>query len=135
MKNYFVQGNVKPEFIADSIAKHQSKTDIGAHAIFLGQVRSDAIDGKKVRSLFYSAYEKMAEKEISRLREEMFEKYRLICLHVHHSLGEVKAGEISFFVFVSSPHRKASFDALEELVDRVKTEAPIWKKEVFVGDL
>jgi molybdopterin synthase catalytic subunit len=131
MKNYFLQGNIKPEFISDSIAKHQSKMYIGAHAIFLGQVRQDEIDGKKVNALFYSAYEAMAEKEISRLREEMFKKYLLNCLHVYHSLGEVKAGEISFFVFVSSQHRKASFDALEELVDKIKNEVPIWKKEIF----
>jgi molybdopterin synthase catalytic subunit len=131
MKNYFIQGSIKPEFIAASIAKHQSKTDIGAHAIFLGQVRDDEISGNKVKSLFYSAYETMAEKEISRLREEMFTKYTLKCLHIHHSLGEIKTGEISFFVFVSSAHRKASFDALEELVDKIKTEVPIWKKEIF----
>ncbi len=46
-KNIFVQGPVLSSFIADSIQKHSTKTDIGAHSIFLGQVRSDDIEGKK----------------------------------------------------------------------------------------
>ncbi len=47
-KNVFKDGAILPEFISTSIAKHQDKTDIGAHAIFLGQVRADIIDGKTV---------------------------------------------------------------------------------------
>ena len=48
-KNIFTQGAIAPAFIADSIAKHSSKTNIGGHSIFLGQVRADVIDDKKVR--------------------------------------------------------------------------------------
>ena len=59
-KNIFVQGPIAASFIADSIQKHSSKTDIGGHSIFLGQVRADKIDGKEVASIEYTAYEDMA---------------------------------------------------------------------------
>jgi molybdopterin synthase catalytic subunit len=52
-------------------------------------------------------------------------------MHVYHSLGPVKAGEISLFVFTSSPHRKAAIDACEEVVERIKKELPVWGREVF----
>ena len=62
-KNVFIKGAISSEFIANSIAKHQSKTDIGAHNIFLGQVRADEINGKAVVAIEYSAYEEMANKK------------------------------------------------------------------------
>ena len=47
-RNIFVEGAVSASFIAESISKHSTKTNIGAHSIFLGQVRNDLIDEKKV---------------------------------------------------------------------------------------
>ena len=61
----------------------------------------------------------------------MFAKYDLTCMHVYHSLGNVKAGEISLFVFTSSPHRKAAIDACNEIVEKIKKELPVWGKELF----
>lgn len=127
----FVQGPVSPEFIANSIAKHQSKTAIGAHNIFLGQIRADVIDGKTVSGIQYSAYEEMAENTFYEIREATFEKFSLSCMHIYHSLGLVKTGEISLFVFVSSPHRKEVFDALEYVVEEIKANVPIFGKEIF----
>ena len=54
-KKVFMQGGIPAAFIGQSIAKHQIKTDIGAHNIFLGQVRADTIDGKTVRAIEYTA--------------------------------------------------------------------------------
>ena len=130
-KNIFVQGPIAPSFIADSIQKHNTKTEIGAHSIFLGQVRNDEIDGKKVAAIDYTAYEEMALQQMHNIREAIFEKYQLTCMHVYHSLGTVKAGEISLFVFTSSRHRKAAIDACEEIVERIKKELPVWGKELF----
>ena len=70
-KKVFVQGPIPPEKIAKSIANHQSKTNIGAHSIFLGQVRADVIDGKSVTAIDYSAYEEMAEMEFHKIRESL----------------------------------------------------------------
>jgi len=130
-KNIFVQGAIAPAFIADSIAKHSSKTTIGGHSIFLGQVRADVIDEKKVAAIEYTTYEELALEKMHVIREEIFAKYELTCMHVHHSLGKVAAGEICLFVFTSSAHRRAAIDACNEVVERIKTELPVWGKELF----
>ena len=129
----FVQGPITPEFIAGYIANHQRKTHIGAHDIFLGQVRADTIEGKTVEAIEYSAYEEMALEKIVEIREAAFAEFDLSCMHIYHSLGRVDVGEICLFVFVSSPHRKAVFTALHQVVERIKKELPVFGKECF-GD-
>jgi len=130
----FIQGAITPTFIADSIAKHSGKTTIGAHDIFLGQVRNDLIDHKTVASIEYSAYEEMAENLFHEIREAIFVKYDIVCMHIYHSLGVVKSGEICLFVFVSAKHRKDAFDACRDLVEQIKAMTPIWGKEIFEDD-
>ena len=130
-KKVFIDGAIHPQFITDSIIKHSSKTNIGAHSIFLGQVRSDIINGKTVQAIEYSAYLEMAENEFHKIREDAFAKFNLTCMHIYHSIGKVKSGEINMFIFVSSEHRKAAFDACYEIVERIKINVPIFGKEFF----
>lgn len=130
-KNIFVQGAIAPSFIAGSIQKHQSQTGIGGHSIFLGQVRADMVAGKKITAIEYTSYEAMALDKMHEIREDIFAKYALTCMHVYHSLGVVAAGEICLFVFTSSAHRRAAIDACNETVERIKTELPVWGKEIF----
>jgi molybdopterin synthase catalytic subunit len=130
-KNIFVQGPVSGAFVGESIQKHSTKTDIGAHQIFLGQVRADVLNGKIVKAIDYTAYEAMALDKMHEIREAIFEKYNLTCMHVYHSLGRVAAGEISLFVFTSSPHRKQAIQACAEIVERIKAELPVWGKEIM----
>ncbi len=130
-KNVFIQGEITSAFIASAIAKHQSKTEIGAHNIFLGQVRKDQVEGKTVSAIEFSCYEEMAEKKLSEIREETFAKYDLTCMHIYHSLGTVNLGEICFFVFVSAAHRPQVYEATEYIVNRIKEEVPIFGKELF----
>ena len=129
-KSSFIQGPIASSFIGDAIAKHQSKTTIGAHNIFLGQVRADSIEGKKVVAIEYSAYEEMAEQSFYEIREAAFAKYELSCLHIYHSLGLVKTGEICLFVFVSAPRRKVVYEALEFLVEEIKEKVALFGKEI-----
>ncbi|WP_420577240.1 molybdenum cofactor biosynthesis protein MoaE [Ekhidna sp.] len=133
-KKVFMEGPIPPEKIAKSIANHQSKTNIGAHSIFLGQVRADEIEGKVVKGIDYSAYEDMAEKAFHEIRESAFEKYDMTCCHIYHSLGMVKTGELCLFVFTSSAHRKVAIEACEYLVEEIKANVPIFGKEVFEDD-
>jgi molybdopterin synthase catalytic subunit len=130
-KNIFIPGAIKPEFISDSIARHASKKDIGAHSIFLGQVRADQTDKGIVESIEYTSYEEMALEKMAQIREEIFSKFDLTCLHVYHSLGVVAAGEICLFVFTSSAHRKNAIAGCEELVERIKAELPVWGREII----
>lgn len=131
IKNVFRQGAISSEFIGNSIAKHQTKTSIGAHNIFLGQVRADVIDEKVISAIEYTAYEDMANAKFHEIREATFDKFNLTCMHIYHSLGVVKTGEICLFVFVSSPRRKEVFKALEYVVEEIKAKAPVFGKEIF----
>ena len=131
MKNCFREGAITSDFIGNSIAHHQVKTSIGAHQIFLGQVRADEIDGKEVVAIDYSAHEEMANKVFHEIREAAFDKFDLTCMHIYHSSGIVKTGEICLFVFASSKHRKEVQKAIEYLVEEIKEKAPVFGKELF----
>jgi len=131
IKQVFVDGAISPEKIASSISRHQVKTNIGAHDIFLGQVRADVIDNQTVVAIEYSAHEEMANKIFHEIREAAFEKFDLTCMHIYHSKGVVKAGELCLFVFTSSAHRKEAMDACLFLVEEIKLNVPIFGKEIF----
>lgn len=133
-KPIFVQGPIDPSFIATSIQKHSTQKGIGAQSIFLGQIRSDVLGSKTVSAIEYTAYEDMAQEQMTCIREQLIEKYALTCLHVYHSLGPVAAGEVCLFVFTSSAHRREAIDACAELVERIKKELPIWGRELFTDD-
>ena len=133
-KKVFVEGAISAEFISSSIASHSKKTNIGAHSLFLGQVRADSVNGKSVTAIDYTAYTEMADNVFHNIREQAFSKYALTCMHIFHSLGRVNVGEISLFVFTSSVHRRAAIDACNEIVERIKNDVPVWGQEVFDDD-
>ena len=131
IKNIFVEGAIQPAFIGESIAKHATQKSIGGHSIFIGQVRADEIDGKKVSAIEYTANQEMALEKMTEIREDIFAKFSLTCMHVYHSMGTVHSGEICLFVFTSSKHRKDAIEACTYCVERIKAELPIWGKEIF----
>lgn len=145
-RDIFIDGPIAPAFIADSIAKHATRTDIGGHEIFLGQVRADELAAAKVsatsalatgnqqlatiEAIEYTAYRDMANEQMTAIREEAFARWPITCLHVHHSLGTIKAGELCFFVFASAAHRQAAREAVTFVTDEVKKRLPIFGKEI-----
>lgn len=131
MKNCFVEGPITPEKIATSIAHHQVKTNIGAHDIFLGQVRADELEDGIVTAIDYSANETMANAIFHEIRENTFQNYNLTCMHIYHSVGKVKAGEICLFVFTSSKHRAEAMNACRYVVEKIKKMVPIFGKEIL----
>jgi molybdopterin synthase catalytic subunit len=97
----------------------------------LGQVREDEVGGKKVSAIAYSGQVEMINAIAHEIKESLFEKFDITCAHVYHSIGRVAVGEICFFVFVSSGHRKAVFEALPYFVDELKAKLPVFGKEIF----
>ena len=135
-RDIFTEGPIDPAFIAQSIAKHATRHDIGAHEIFLGQVRADHRTGdgsiaKAVTGIEYTAYRDMANEQMTIIRDEAFARWPITCLHVHHSQGVIKAGELCFFVFASSAHRQAAREAVAYVTDEVKQRLPIFGKEIM----
>lgn len=135
IRNIFIEGPVSAEFIADDLKKHSGKHSIGAHSMFMGQIRADEKEEGTVVAIEYEAYTEMALEKMHEIREATFEKYNLTCLHVYHSLGRVNAGEISLFVFTSSAHRRAAIEACDYLVERIKKELPVWGRECLNTDV
>ncbi len=130
-RDIFVEGAIAPSFVAESIAKHATQTAIGGHEIFLGQVRADVVDGAAVNAIEYTAYRDMANEQMTFIREEAFARWPITCLHVYHSQGVIKAGELCFFVFASAAHRQPAREAVAYVTDEVKKRLPIFGKEVF----
>ena len=128
---YFVNGPIKTEMISGLVSDIRSNPNLGAQSIFLGQVRADKNNKSKVQSIHYSAYAEMAEKEIEKIKKNVLKKYGLLNINILHSLGEVKCGEISVLVLVSSVHRGECFESLKYIVNEIKTKVPIWKKEIY----
>jgi molybdopterin synthase catalytic subunit len=100
----------------------------GANVLFTGTTRG-VTAGVTTRRLSYEAHEPLAIAVLSRLRDEAVAAYSLTACVIRHRLGEVAVGETSVAVATSAPHRREAFAAAEWLMDRIKSEAPIWKCE------
>jgi molybdopterin synthase catalytic subunit len=94
----------------------------GATVVFTGTTR-------EVPSLEYEAYEEMAVETMRRLADEAVRLHGLVAVAVEHRTGSVALGEPSIVVAASAPHRQAAFDGARHLLDQVKANAPIWKRE------
>jgi molybdopterin synthase catalytic subunit len=102
----------------------------GAVCVFYGIVREDSRN-KKVRYLEYDAYPEMAEKKMRAILDEVHAKWPEQRAAIVHRIGTLGIGEASVVIAVGSPHRGESFEACRYVIDRVKQDVPIWKKEVF----
>jgi molybdopterin synthase catalytic subunit len=89
---------------------------------------------REVELLEYEAYVEMAEERMRAIAEEALGGHGLCAVAVEHRVGEVPLSEPSVIVAVSAPHRSEAFAGAREVIDRVKAEAPIWKKEVEGGE-
>lgn len=109
-----------------------SLKDNGAVAIFVGITRFERNDlGRQLVSLDYEAYREMAENQMRQLAEEARNHWPIGRIVLLHRTGVVKVGEPSVVVAVSTPHRAEAFEACKFLIDRLKAQATIWKKEVW----
>ena len=130
-----VKGAINPNTISDIIRSIQEDKDAGAHSLFLGQVRADIIDERRVEAIEYSAYKEMVDSEAARIKRvttEAFPDIRKII--IVHSTGIVKAGEISLLVIVTAGHRDQATRGCRHIVELIKIGYPVWKKELFDDD-
>jgi molybdopterin synthase catalytic subunit len=111
-----------------TLVKRVMRSSDGACVVFEGVVR-DQHEGKKVQSIFYDAYRPMAEKEISKIIDDIHAQFPQVAVALAHRLGVLKVGEASIVIACSSPHRGEAFQACRTIIDRFKQTVPIWKKE------
>mmetsp|Transcript_71975 Transcript_71975/g.116693 ORF Transcript_71975/g.116693 Transcript_71975/m.116693 type:complete len:153 (-) Transcript_71975:30-488(-) len=104
----------------------------GGENSFLGRTRAeDNSTHGPLLLLRYEAKRSMALKELEKLAREAAEKYGLLYVRIVHSIGDVKIAEASVLVQVVGIHRKESFEASVDIMDRLKKRVPIWKQELW----
>ena len=104
--------------------------EAGGNVVFVGTVRAQT-KGKKVLKLEFESYQPMAIKEMRKIAEQVIEKWNALAVSFHHRVGVLDIGEVAVTIAVSTPHRKAAFEACEYAIDTLKETVPIWKKEFF----
>jgi molybdopterin synthase catalytic subunit len=113
-----------------SLIKEVADARHGATALFVGTVRS-VNDGREVREIEYSAYEEMAEKEMSAIIAEAARANDGAELVAEHRIGVLAVGEASIVIAAAHERRGCALDALRYAIDEMKIRVPIWKREVY----
>ena len=116
--------------VNEVIAQIKAGSD-GAVCTFEGIVRDHTRD-RQTLYLDYEAYRDMALAQMQALAAEAVEKYKVRDIAILHRLGRLYISETSILIVVASAHRGAAFDACRWLIDTLKKQVPIWKKETFV---
>lgn len=115
---------------ANALLRELAHDQDGAQVLFLGNVRNHH-QGREVLRIDYEAYEPMALKELQKIADDVACEYKLERVLVVHRFGRHEIGDASIAVVIGSPHRAPAFEAAKEIMDRVKVDVPIWKKEHF----
>lgn len=108
-----------------------SRGGCGAVVTFIGVVRADQDGRHVVRALCYEAYPEMTESVIHQLVNEAKARWSLEGVHVQHCLDVVEVGQISVVVVVAAQHRAQAYAASQFLIERIKHDVPIWKREQY----
>lgn len=101
----------------------------GAFSIFIGNVRNRGRSGN-VSEIYYETYSEMAEQKMREIEDEAQTKWEIKKLVAFHRIGNIKVGETSIIIGISSEHRYEAFEACRYVINSVKTRVPIWKKEI-----
>jgi len=115
----------------DALARPLHRPEAGAVVTFAGTVRAESDGGRTLSALEYHAYEEMALDQMRAIRDKAGGRFEILDAVVVHRLGRVALGETSVAVVVVAAHRPEAFDACRWIIDMVKTDVPIWKKDIW----
>ncbi|MBP3952984.1 molybdenum cofactor biosynthesis protein MoaE [Bacillus suaedae] len=116
--------------LVEELVEKVTRRDCGAISTFIGTVR-ELTHGKKTLKLEYQAYEPMAVKMLIHIGQEVQEKWPQSTIAISHRVGMLQISDIAVIIAVSTPHRKAAYEANEYAMERIKEIVPIWKKEYW----
>lgn len=127
-----VPGDIEVRLFPGPLARRAGHGPAGAGAVicFEGVVRGIE-DARPILGLEYEGYEPMTTRELSRLADETSRRYELLAIRVEHSIGRVPPGEVSFRLEIASRHRGPALRAMDEFINRLKLEIPLWKVPIW----
>ncbi|MDZ7900956.1 MAG: molybdenum cofactor biosynthesis protein MoaE [Arcicella sp.] len=124
-----IQISAQPIDIQACIDAAQSER-AGAIDVFVGTVRNHN-NSKGVVRLEFETYDVMAVKKMEELANQARERWEIEKIVMIHRKGVLEIGDVAVVIAVSTPHRAASFEACQWLIDTLKQVVPIWKKEIY----
>src|SRR5579884_4289898 len=131
MPHDWIQLHGEPIAVA-AVLEFVSDPSAGGIAVFLGTTRSETSDSNQpLAALDYEAYDEMALRQLHDLAARVRVRWPVLRLCVLHRTGRVPVAEPSVVIAVSTPHRAEAFDACRWIIDTLKSEVAIWKKEVW----
>ncbi|WP_080872870.1 molybdenum cofactor biosynthesis protein MoaE [Oceanobacillus timonensis] len=137
--SYSLYEVVEKPINVEEVIRKVERREAGAINTFIGTVREWTY-GKRTMYLTYQAYQPMAVKMLEKIGWEMEEKWPDTKAAITHRIGRLDISDIAVVICVSSPHRKAAYEANEYAIERIKQMVPIWKKEhwedgaTWIGD-
>lgn len=114
------------EKLTEAVRDHAA----GAVVLFLGTVR-EFTQGVQTDRMAYEAYPEMARHSLQLLVEKAFQQFPISQAAVSHRIGDLQLGDISVAIAVSAPHRAQAFEAGRWMIDTLKEQVPIWKREYY----
>lgn len=118
----------KDDFDITSLINQAKLPSSGAVVTFLGIVRNDSIE-----RLELEVYEELAVKFLEEIRDSAIQKYNVESVDIIHRYGSLNVGDNIVLIIVSAGHRKEAFSACEFILEQLKENVPIWKKEIGNG--
>ena len=111
------------------VARHLADVASGAVVLFVGRVRPDSTQGRRVVALDYESDRTLALARLRDLERQARRRFGVRRVHVIHRIGRLRVGVASVIVGVAGPHRAEAFAAARFLIEELKREVPIWKSD------
>ena len=123
------------ESLVAAVKRSEQADRAGAISTFTGRVRKrDGADDDPTEYLEFEKYDGVAERTMRTIERELEGREGVLDVRLHHRTGRVEAGEDIVFVVVLAGHRREAFRAVEDGIDRLKDEVPLFKKEVTASE-
>ena len=123
-----IDGRVSLDELAEELAASSSARGGGALVVFMGFVKG-VVSGAEVEELVYEAHPRYAEEKLREIGEWAEQHFRLHDVVLLHRVGRLKPGEPTIYILVTAASRHEAFQAAQQILERVKHEAPIYKLE------
>ena len=127
----WVEGEISPSMTANFLERISKSGNTGGIDIFIGQIRADLKGNKKVKAIQYTSHQEMALKLLEEIAQNAISAHQLTHVYICHSLGDVSVGGASMLVIAAAAHRVEAFAGCREIVEKIKSEVPIWGEEIM----